>query len=163
MRSPTARRPSNEGRGYVLRRILRRASRFGRELDLHEPFLYKLVPVVVDCLGDAFPEIRERAEYVATVIQAEEASFGRTLDRGMELFTAAANRAAKTPAKTISGDDAFQLYDTYGFPIDLTQLMAQERGLLVDFDRFHGIDERAERARPRRAEDRFAHGGPGRQ
>ncbi len=140
--------PSNEGRGYVLRRILRRASRFGRELDLHEPFLFRLVPVVVDCLGDAFPEIRERAEYVATVIQAEEASFGRTLDRGLELFTAAANRAAKTPAKTISGDDAFQLYDTYGFPIDLTQLMAQERGLQVDFGRFHELmKEQKERAR----------------
>ncbi len=140
--------PSNEGRGYVLRRILRRASRFGRELDLHEPFLYKLVPVVVDCVGDAFPEIRERAEYVATVIQAEEASFGRTLDRGLELFTAAANRVAKTPAKIISGDDAFQLYDTYGFPIDLTQLMAQERGLQVDFDRFHELmKEQRERAR----------------
>jgi alanyl-tRNA synthetase len=140
--------PSNEGRGYVLRRILRRASRFGRELDLHEPFLYNLVPVVVDCLGDAFPEIRDRAEYVATVIQAEEASFGRTLDRGLELFTAAANRAAKTPARTISGDDAFQLYDTYGFPIDLTQLMAQERSLRVDFDRFHELmKEQKERAR----------------
>jgi alanyl-tRNA synthetase len=140
--------PSNEGRGYVLRRILRRAARFGRELDLHEPFLYKLVPVVVDCLGDAFSEIRERAGYVATVVQAEEVSFGRTLDRGLELFSAAANRAAKTPAKTISGDDAFQLYDTYGFPIDLTQLMAQERGLQVDFDRFHELmKEQKERAR----------------
>jgi alanyl-tRNA synthetase len=140
--------PSNEGRGYVIRRILRRASRFGRELDLREPFLYKLVPVVVDCLGGAFPEVRERAEYVATVIQSEEAGFGRTLDRGLELFTAAANRAAKTPAKTISGDDAFQLYDTFGFPIDLTQLMAQERLLQVDFDRFHELmKEQKERAR----------------
>jgi alanyl-tRNA synthetase len=140
--------PSNEGRGYVLRRILRRASRFGRELDLHDPFLYKLVAVVVDCLGDAFPEIRERAEYVATVIESEEVSFGRTLDRGLELFTAAANRAAKAPARIISGDDAFQLYDTYGFPIDLTQLMAQERGLKVDFDRFQELmKEQKERAR----------------
>ncbi len=140
--------PSNEGRGYVLRRILRRASRFGRELDLHDPFLYRLVPVVVDCLGDAFPEIRERAEYVSTVIQAEEVSFGRTLDRGLDLFTADADRAAKTPAKTISGEDAFQLYDTYGFPIDLTQLMAQERGLRVDLDRFQELmQEQKERAR----------------
>jgi alanyl-tRNA synthetase len=140
--------PSNEGRGYVIRRILRRASRFGRELDMHEPFLYKLVPVVVDCLGGAFPEIRDRAGHVSTVIQAEEVSFGRTLDRGLDLFTAAANRAAKTPAQTISGDDAFQLYDTYGFPIDLTQLMAQERGLLVDIGRFHELmDEQRERAR----------------
>ena len=140
--------PSNEGRGYVLRRILRRASRFGRELDLHEPFLYKLVPVVVDCLGDAFPEIRERAEYVATVIQAEEVSFGRTLDRGLDLFTAAADRAAVTTDRTISGEDAFQLYDTYGFPVDLTQLMAQERGLHVDFDQFQELmKEQKERAR----------------
>jgi alanyl-tRNA synthetase len=140
--------PSNEGRGYVIRRILRRASRFGRELDMHEPFLYNLVPTVVECLGDAFPEIRERADYVATVTQSEEVSFGRTLDRGLELFTAAANRAAQTPAKTISGDDAFQLYDTYGFPIDLTQLMAGERGLQVDFERFHELmKEQKERAR----------------
>ncbi len=140
--------PSNEGRGYVIRRILRRASRFGRELDMHEPFLYKLVPVVVDCLGDAFGEIRERAEYVSTVIQSEEAGFGRTLDRGLEIFTAAAGRAAGTPDKTISGDEAFQLYDTYGFPLDLTQLMAQEKGLRVDIDRFNTLmTEQRERAR----------------
>jgi alanyl-tRNA synthetase len=124
--------PSNEGRGYVIRRILRRASRFGRELGMHEPFIYKLVPVVVDCLGDAFVEIKERADYVSTVIESEEASFGRTLDRGIEIFTEAAERAAKTPKRTISGDDAFQLYDTYGFPLDLTELMAEERGLKVD-------------------------------
>jgi len=136
--------PSNEGRGYVIRRILRRASRFGRELDLHEPFLYKLVPVVVDCLGEAFPEVRDRAEHVATVIQAEEVSFGRTLDRGLELFAAAAKRAGKT----LSGEDAFQLYDTYGFPVDLTQLMAQERGLFVDIERFLELmQEQKERAR----------------
>jgi alanyl-tRNA synthetase len=140
--------PSNEGRGYVIRRILRRAARFGRELEMHEPFLYKLVPMVVEGLGDAFPEIRARADYVATVIESEEISFGRTLDRGLELFTAAAGRAAQTPAKTISGDDAFQLYDTYGFPIDLTQLMAGERGLQVDFERFHELmKEQKERAR----------------
>ncbi len=140
--------PSNEGRGYVIRRILRRASRFGRELDMHEPFLYKLVPVVVDCLGDAFGEIRERAEYVSTVIQSEEAGFGRTLDRGLEIFTVAAGRAAGTPDKTISGDEAFQLYDTYGFPLDLTQLMAQEKGLRVDIDRFNTLmTEQRERAR----------------
>jgi alanyl-tRNA synthetase len=140
--------PSNEGRGYVIRRILRRASRFGRELDMHEPFLYQLVPVVVDVLGAAFPEIRERAEYVSTVVQSEEVSFGRTLDRGLELFAAAAGRAAKTPAKTISGDEAFQLYDTYGFPLDLTQLMAQERGMRVDLDRFHELmEQQRERAR----------------
>jgi len=140
--------PSNEGRGYVIRRILRRAARFGRELDLHEPFLYKLVPVVVECLGDAFPEIRERAEYVATVIESEETGFGRTLDRGLEIFNTAATRAAGTKTKTISGDDAFQLYDTFGFPPDLTQLMAREKGLTVDIERFDELmKEQRERAR----------------
>ena len=140
--------PSNEGRGYVIRRILRRASRFGRELGMHEPFIYRLVPVVVECLGDAFGEIKERADYVSTVIESEEASFGRTLDRGIEIFNTAAKRAADTKERTISGEDAFQLYDTYGFPLDLTELMAQERGLKVDTDKFEELmEEQRERAR----------------
>ena len=146
--------PSNDGRGYVIRRILRRASRFGRELDLHEPFLHKLVPVVVDMLGEAFPEIAERAQHVTTVVEAEEASFGRTLDRGLDIFRGAAERAATTPDKTIPGDDAFQLYDTYGFPLDLTQLMAQERGLAVDTGRFAQLmDEQRQRARAAKKSD----------
>ena len=128
--------PSNEGRGYVIRRILRRASRFGRELGMHEPFMYKLVPVVVDCLGDAFGEIKERADFVSTVVESEEESFGRTLDRGIEIFNAAAKRAQKSKNKIISGEEAFQLYDTYGFPLDLTELMAQERDLKVDTAKF---------------------------
>ncbi|HUW19047.1 MAG TPA: alanine--tRNA ligase [Sedimentisphaerales bacterium] len=140
--------PSNEGRGYVIRRILRRASRFGRELGMHEPFMYRLAPVVADCLGDAFPEIRERTDYVSTVIQSEEASFGRTLDRGIEIFNDAAERAAATPERTITGDDAFQLYDTYGFPLDLTQLMAEERRLIVDTAKFNELmEQQRERAR----------------
>ncbi|MHC4721041.1 MAG: alanine--tRNA ligase [Planctomycetota bacterium] len=94
--------PSNEGRGYVIRRILRRASRFGRELQMHEPFMYKLVPVVVDSLSDAFGEIKARADFVATVIESEEESFGRTLDRGIEIFSAAADRAEKIKQRTIS-------------------------------------------------------------
>ena len=133
--------PSNEGRGYVIRRILRRASRFGRELGMHEPFIYKLVPVVVDCLGEAFGEIRERADYVSTVIESEEAGFGRTLDRGIEIFAGAAGRAQKSKDKVITGEDAFQLYDTYGFPLDLTQLMAQERNLKVDTAKFSELME----------------------
>jgi alanyl-tRNA synthetase len=138
--------PSNDGRGYVIRRILRRASRFGRELGMHEPFMYKLVPVVVDCLGEAFGEIKQRAEHVSTVIKSEEAGFGRTLDRGIEIFNAAAERAAKDNKQTISGDDAFQLYDTYGFPFDLTRLMAEERGLRVDTS---GFEERMGKQRER--------------
>jgi alanyl-tRNA synthetase len=146
--------PSNEGRGYVIRRILRRASRFGRELGMHEPFIYRLVPVVVDCLGEAFGEIRERAEYVSTVIEAEEAGFGRTLDRGIEIFAGAAERAKKSKDKVITGDDAFQLYDTYGFPLDLTQLMAAERGLKVDTAKFSELmEEQRERARAASAKD----------
>ena len=140
--------PSNEGRGYVIRRLLRRAARFGRKLQMHEPFIYKLVPVVVDCLGDAFGEIRERADYVSMVVKAEEESFGRTLDRGIEIFNDAAERAAKEPARVISGEDAFQLYDTYGFPLDLTQLMAEERNLKVDTDRFEELmSQQRQRAR----------------
>ena len=143
--------PSNEGRGYVIRRILRRASRFGRELGMHEPFLYKLVPVVVDCLGDTFGEIRERADYVSTVIESEETSFGRTLDRGIEIFNGAAKRAKKSTGKIISGEDAFQLYDTFGFPLDLTELMAQERSLKVDTARFDELME-VQRQRARAAQ-----------
>jgi len=138
--------PSNDGRGYVIRRILRRASRFGRELGMHEPFMYKLVPVVVNCLGEAFGEIKQRAEHVSTVIKSEEAGFGRTLDRGIEIFNAAAERAAKDNKQTISGNDAFQLYDTYGFPFDLTRLMAEERGLRVDTS---GFEERMGKQRER--------------
>ncbi len=148
--------PSNDGRGYVIRRILRRASRFGRELDLHEPFLHKLIPVVIDVLGDAFPEIRERAKHVSTVIEAEEASFGRTLDRGLDIFTNAAQRVVEASGQTLSGEDAFQLYDTYGFPLDLTQLMAQEKGLTVDTDRFAELmDQQRERARAAKKSDAF--------
>jgi len=146
--------PSNDGRGYVIRRILRRASRFGRELEMHEPFLYKLIPTVLDVLGEAFPEIKDRADHVSTVVEAEEASFGRTLDRGLEIFRGAADRAAAAGEKTIGGEDAFQLYDTYGFPLDLTQLMAQERGLAVDTDRFATLmDQQRERARAAKKSD----------
>ncbi|MHC4313976.1 MAG: alanine--tRNA ligase, partial [Planctomycetota bacterium] len=140
--------PSNEGRGYVIRRILRRASRFGRELGMHEPFMYKLVPVVADYLGDAFGEIRDRADHVSTVVESEEESFGRTLDRGIEIFNSAAKRAQKSKDKVINGEDAFQLYDTYGFPLDLTELMAEERSLKVDTAKFDELmEEQRQRAR----------------
>ena len=148
--------PSNDGRGYVIRRILRRASRFGRELEMKEPFLYKLVPVVVDCLGEAFGEIKERADYVSTVIKSEEESFGRTLDRGLEIFNSAAERTLNSGGKIINGEDAFQLYDTFGFPLDLTQLMAQERNLKVDTEKFKELmEEQRERARQAQKSDSF--------
>ena len=140
--------PSNEGRGYVIRRILRRAARFGRVLGMHEPFIYKLVSVLAETMGEAFGEIKERAEFVATVIEAEEASFGRTLDRGLEIFASAARKAKDG---IISGEDAFGLYDTYGFPLDLTELMARERNLKVDTGIFAELME-AQRARGRAAQ-----------
>ena len=138
--------PGNEGRSYVLRRILRRAARFGRQqLGLDQPFLHKLVPVVVEAMGDAFPELKQNPQRVAELIREEEVSFGRTLGRGIELFEDAAGRARR---ETISGDDAFKLHDTYGFPIDLTKVMAQERGMSVDeaeYDRL--MEEAKKRAR----------------
>ncbi len=140
--------PSNEGRGYVIRRILRRASRFARELGMEEPFLYRLVDVVVDIMGDAFNEIADRRDFVSTVIQSEETSFVKTLGRGIEIFETAAGRAEQTPARIISGEDAFSLYDTYGFPLDLTRLMAEERKLDVDTQGFEKLmEQQRERGR----------------
>ncbi len=130
--------PSNEGRGYVLRRILRRAARYGRKLDMHQPFIYQLVEPVVSTLGEAFPEITAKAQMAQQVIRSEEESFGRTLDRGIELFQEAANQAKKEN-HPISGQDAFKLHDTFGFPVDLTNLMAQEQGLKVDIANFEKL------------------------
>ncbi len=125
----------NEGRSYVLRRILRRAVRYGRQsMGIAEPFFYQLVPAVIDAMGDAFPELKKNPDAVAAELREEEESFSRTLDRGIALFERAAD-AAK--GKSISGQDAFELYATYGFPLDLTQLMAQERGLAVDEEAFN--------------------------
>ncbi len=123
--------PGNEGRGYVLRRILRRAVRFGRQtLGAKSGFFSRLVPVVVEHMGEAFPELKRDPQRVIDLIYDEEESFGRTLDRGIKLFEEAAE--ASGPGGKISGGDAFKLYDTYGFPVDLTMLMAEERGLEVD-------------------------------
>src|ERR1043166_9409579 len=112
--------PSNEGRGCVLRRILRRAVRYGRQyLGTREPFICKLVPAVVEAMGEAFPELRKNPERVADIIRDEEQSFIKTLDRGIALFEEAATYAAEPHHGRISGEDAFKLHDTYGFPIDL--------------------------------------------
>jgi len=125
--------PSNEGRGYVLRRILRRAARYGRQyLNIDGPFMAKLAPTVVELMGQAFGEVRERREYVIETIRQEEESFGRTLDRGIELFDRQAGRLRESGEKELPGEVAFDLYATYGFPVDLTQIMAAECGLRVD-------------------------------
>jgi len=128
--------PSNEGRGYVLRRILRRAARFARKLDVHEPIIYKLVPTLIDIMGNAFPELHEKHQYVSMVIKSEEESFNNTVDRGIELFEKLIFDLKKQGKNQIRGKDAFKLYDTYGFPLDLTQLMAEENQFTVDVAEF---------------------------
>jgi alanyl-tRNA synthetase len=146
--------PSNEGRGYVLRRILRRAVRYGRNLGFRQPFLYRLVPMLAQTMGDVFPEIRARQAHVEEVLRLEEEAFNRTLDRGLQLFEEEVERLKTSglpEAGQISGEFAFKLYDTYGFPLDLTQLMARERGLSVDTPRFEVLMEE-QRARARAAQ-----------
>lgn len=137
--------PSNEGRGYVLRRILRRAARHGRLLGLHEPFLYKLVDVVIEVMGDHFTELRERRGHTMQIIQAEEERFNQTLDNGLSRFE---EIVGNVQGEVIAGADAFMLYDTFGFPLDLTRVMAEERGLRVDEEGFAAeMEQQRQRAR----------------
>ena len=190
--------PSNEGRGYVLRRILRRAVRYGRTLGFHEPFFFNLVDVVSKTMGDVFPEVRAKQKAIKETIHREEEAFNKTLDKGIELFEKAAFMVGSATAilkidpskpvdlhpreysrdvltgeagtmgfgrfhrdqygnvqKEISGDFAFKLYDTYGFPLDLTELMARERGLTVDVDGFERLMEQ-QRERARKAQKKEA-------
>lgn len=147
--------PANDGRGYVLRRILRRAARYGRTLGVKEAFLYKLVSTVVDIMGDSFPELNERTEYVERVIKAEEESFSKTLDRGIEIFQTLVDQTRKAKLETLPGEDVFRLYDTFGFPADLTRLMAEEQGLNVDLGDFE--TRMAEQRKLARAAHKFKH------
>jgi alanyl-tRNA synthetase len=195
--------PSNEGRGYVLRRILRRAVRYGRTLGFHEPFFFKLVDIVAKTMGDVFPEVRAKQEAIEQTIQREEEAFNRTLDRGLDLLDKATVNAVITQAiatqaiekirvkirthegfftriegadaieifaekdnsalfdelfkarPAISGKHAFELYDTYGFPLDLTELIARERGLGVDKNTFNFLMDE-QRARARKAQKKEA-------
>ena len=148
--------PGNEGRSYVLRRILRRATRFGLLLDLHKPFLHQLVPAVVEVMGEAFPGLADRATHVANVLQAEEESFRRTLERGIDIFEADVRELEEQNSRMLPGDKAFRLYDTYGFPLDLTQLMAEERGLTVDTTMFNELMEQ-QRAQARAGQKEAAY------
>lgn len=139
--------PSNNGAGYVIRRILRRAIRYGFTfLDFKAPFMYKLVPDLVSQMGHQFPELTAQSNLIQKVMQEEETSFLKTLDSGMMKFE---NYCSKLNGKTvIEGDFAFELFDTYGFPIDLTQLIASEKNLLVDMDGFQeGLRQQKERSR----------------
>ena len=146
--------PSNEGRGYVLRRILRRAVRHGHQtLGVRGPFLKDLVPAVVASLGGAFPELAPAAKRVAQLVEEEEIQFGKTLERGLALFADAAARVKAEGGRTVAADDAFRLHDTWGFPIDLTQVMAEEAGLSVDVAGYEALMEAA------REKSRAAAGG----
>ena len=136
--------PGNEGRNYVLRRIIRRAARHGRQtLGMDRPFVFELVPAVVETLGKAFPEILAGAKKATDIIRAEEELFGRTLGRGIALFDESATRGATAKPPRIAAEDAFRLHDTWGFPIDLTQVMASERGMQIDLDGYKVLMERA--------------------
>ena len=144
--------PSNEGRGYVLRRLLRRAARHGKLLGVNEPFLYQVVDVVVHENECQYPELREKQAYITRVIRNEEENFAKTIDAGMHIFS---DLLAEHKAKgecVFSGADAFKLYDTYGFPIDLTREMVQEQDMTVDEDAFQELMEQ-QRVRARKARE----------
>ena len=144
--------PSNEGRGYVLRRLLRRAARHGKLLGVNEPFLYQVVDMVVHENECQYPELREKQAYITRVIRNEEENFAKTIDAGMHIFS---DLLAEHQAKgelVFSGADAFKLYDTYGFPIDLTREMVQEQDMTVDEDAFQNLMEQ-QRVRARKARE----------
>lgn len=140
--------PGNEGRGYVLRRLLRRAARYGRKINLTEPFLYKLVKTVVENFSHVFPEVKTNQSNIEKIIKAEEESFNATLDRGIELFENLTHKLNKGGGKVIPGEDVFKLYDTFGFPADLTAVMARENGFEIDEAGFNNLmNKQKERAR----------------
>ena len=142
--------PSNEGRGYVLRRILRRAVRFGRVLGIEEAFLADLVDIVIDMYKEAYPELAERKELIKTVIATEEAQFSATLAQGLELLNAMIEDADGTGV--LAGEKVFKLYDTFGFPVELTEEIVQEHGITIDHDGFDkAMKAQQERARAARA------------
>jgi alanyl-tRNA synthetase len=140
--------PGNEGRGYVIRRILRRASKFASELGLKEPTMYKLVPTLIENMGEAYPELKERQSYIEQVIKAEEARFLKTLDQGLDRLSKLIADTKKKKKSELSGEDVFTLFDTFGFPSDLTALIAEENSLSIDTKGYEEcMNEQRERAR----------------
>ena len=144
--------PSNEGRGYVLRRLLRRAARHGKLLGVNEPFLYQVVDMVVHENECQYPELREKQAYITRVIRNEEENFAKTSDAGMHIFSDLLAEHQAKGERVFSGADAFKLYDTYGFPIDLTREMVQEQDMTVDEDAFQELMEQ-QRVRARKARE----------
>ena len=133
--------PGNDGRGYVLRRLLRRAARHGRLLGFEEPFLFRLVEPVAGVLGEAYPELRTEAERIVGTIRAEEGRFAETLDKGLVLLEDSLSELRKSGGKSLSGDVAFRLYDTYGFPVDLTEDILRGEDITVDHEGFERLME----------------------
>ena len=133
--------PSNEGRGYVLRRLLRRAARHGKLLGVNEPFLYQVCDTVIHENEGHYPELRERQDYITKVIRVEEENFAKTIDGGLKIFNDMLAQHQEKGEKVFSGEDAFKLYDTYGFPMDLTLEMVEEQGMTLDEKAFHQLME----------------------
>jgi alanyl-tRNA synthetase len=155
--------PSNEGRGYIIRRLLRRAVRYGKTIGLDKPFLYQLTGKVAEIMGVYYREVVDKQEFIAKVIRGEEERFHETLSDGLLLLTGLAEQAQREAATVISGQEAFKLYDTYGFPFDLTEDFAAEHGLSVDREGFdRAMAEQRERARSARQETESmkVQGGP---
>lgn len=143
--------PSNEGRGYVLRRLLRRAVRYAKHIGIERPFMYELVPVVGEIMHDYYPEVKEKADFIARVIRSEEERFHETLHEGLAILSDVIEKAKAEGSDVIPGEDVFRLYDTYGFPVELTEEYAAEAGMKVDHDGFEREMERQrERARAAR-------------
>ncbi|WP_038813362.1 alanine--tRNA ligase [Bacillus anthracis] len=143
--------PSNEGRGYVLRRLLRRAVRYSKKLNINRPFMFELVPVVGEVMKDFYPEVLEKKDFIAKVVKNEEERFHETLHDGEAILSEVIAKAKEEKTTVISGVDAFRLYDTYGFPIELTEEYAEEAGMTVDHEGFENeMEKQRERARAAR-------------
>lgn len=155
--------PSNEGRGYVIRRLLRRAVRYGKLIGMEKPFLYTLTPVVGDVMGGYYPEVVEKREFIEKVIRTEEERFHETLSDGLTILSELAEKARQQGKTEIDGADAFKLYDTYGFPLDLTEDFAAEQGMTIDREGFdRSMQEQRDRARAARQDSSSmkVQGGP---
>ncbi|KZR58433.1 alanine--tRNA ligase [Pseudobacillus badius] len=143
--------PSNEGRGYVLRRLLRRAVRYAKQINIHRPFMFELVPVVGEIMNDFYPEVKNKQEFIQRVIKNEEERFHETLHEGLTILSAVIQSAKNNGSNMIAGADVFRLYDTYGFPVELTEEYAEEEGMEIDHEGFEQeMENQRERARAAR-------------
>ncbi|WP_160721873.1 alanine--tRNA ligase [Bacillus sp. USDA818B3_A] len=143
--------PSNEGRGYVLRRLLRRAVRYAKQININRPFMFELVPVVGEIMQDYYPEVKDKTEFIQKVIKNEEERFHETLHEGLTILASVISKEKEKGSDTISGADIFRLYDTYGFPVELTEEYAEEEGMKVDHAGFESeMEQQRERARAAR-------------